>query len=234
MPRILQSSRASSHESTGRTIRSPFLFPSLPSEIQTELRANATLRMFDDGQLVQQRGDESDGFWLIESGQVKMGRYNPDGDMRVFAILGAKDCFGEQSCIGGFPRVADAVAVGPTQILWISIASFFSALDKSPGTERAMLRLLACQLQEALDIILVVRKMPAQKQLARALTTLCGSRPPPVTLTIRHDELAELVGVSRVTIGTLLTRLERDGLLTRGYRLLVIPEPKALGKFARS
>jgi CRP/FNR family transcriptional regulator, cyclic AMP receptor protein len=233
MPSNLQSRRKKKHESTGRTIRSPFLFPSLPAEIRRDLRKTAIVRQYDDGQIIQQRGDASDGFWVIESGQVKMGRYGADGDMRVVAILGAQDSFGEPSCIGEFPRVADAVALGPTELLWISAASFFETLDRSPTTARAVLKMVSAQLQEALDTLMVVRKMPATKQLARTLVALCGTRSPPVTLTIRHDELAELVGVSRMTVGTALARLEADGLLTRHYRRLVINEPMALRLAAR-
>jgi CRP/FNR family transcriptional regulator, cyclic AMP receptor protein len=65
------------------------------------------------------------------------------------------------------------------------------------------------------------------------LVALCGTRPAPVTLTIRHDELAELVGVSRMTVGTALARFEAEGLLTRHYRHLVINEPMALRLAAR-
>ena len=80
----------------------------------------------------------------------------------------------------------------------------------------------------AIVFMLVVRKMPPRQQLARILAALCAAHPAPVTLKIRHEELAELVGVSRMTIGTLLTGLEADGLLTRGYRRLVVTQPEAL------
>ncbi len=233
MPRIIQSRKPKKHESTGRTIRSPFLFPSLPPDVQRNLRKNAIVRHFDDGRIIQHRGDVSDGFWVVESGQVKLGRYQAEGDMRVVAILGAQDSFGEPSCLGEIPRVADAVALGSTDLLWVSAASFFEALERSPLAARAVLKMVSIQLQEALDTLMVVRKMPAKKQLARTLVALCGARPSPVTLTIRHDELAELVGVSRMTIGTALARLEADGLLRRHYGQLIVHDPAALRDVAR-
>jgi CRP/FNR family transcriptional regulator, cyclic AMP receptor protein len=233
MPSSLHSRRAKRHESTGRTIRSPFLFPSLPAEIQHELRIGAIARHFDDGQIIQHRGEISDGFWVIESGQVKMGRYEVDGEMRVVAILGPQDSFGEPSCLGQFPRVADAVALGSTELLWIGEKGFYDALEKSPTTARTVLRIVSVQLQEALDTIMVVRKMPAKAQLARSLVALCGQRPAPVTLAVRHDELSELVGVSRMTIGTALAALEREGLVSRRYRQIVVHDPAALRQVVR-
>jgi CRP/FNR family transcriptional regulator, cyclic AMP receptor protein len=209
------------------------MFGALPEALQKSLRQDAVVRNFNDGQLIHQRGDKSDGFWVIESGQVKMGRYQAEGDMRVFAILGAHDSFGEPACLGEFPRVADAVAIGPTRLLWIGEAALFEMLDRSPTAARAVLRVMSIQFQEALDALLVVRKMPPRTQLARVIATLCGKRPAPVTLVVRHEELAELVGVSRMTIGTLLTGLEADGLLSRGYRQLVVSDPKALRDMSR-
>jgi CRP/FNR family transcriptional regulator, cyclic AMP receptor protein len=204
------------------------MFGALPDALQQDLRSGATVRTFSDGQLIHQRGDRSDGFWVIETGQVKMGRYQPEGDMRVFAILGSGDSFGEPACFGEFNRVADAVALGSVRLLWIGKTALFAMLDHSPIAARALLRVLSIQFQEALDGLLVVRKMPPRQQLARILTTLCAAQPAPVTLKVRHEELAELIGVSRMTIGTLLTGLEAEGLLTRGYRQLIVNDPEAL------
>jgi CRP/FNR family transcriptional regulator, cyclic AMP receptor protein len=106
-------------------------------------------------------------------------------------------------------------------------------LERSPASARAVLKIVSIQLQDALDMIMVVRKMPAKAQLARSLVALCGKRPAPVILTIRHSELSELVGVSRITIGTALAALERDGLVTRQYRHLVIHDPDALRLVSR-
>ncbi len=228
MPSGIHSTDIKRSEATGRTLRSPYMFGALPEAVQQDLRRGAVPRSFSDNQLIHQRGDKPDGFWVIESGQVKMGRHQPDGDLRVFAILGTGDSFGEPACLGEFKRVADAVSVGQTRLLWISESALFEVIEASPAAARAVLRVLSIQFQEALDALLVVRKMPPRQQLARILATLCAAHAAPVTLKIRHEELAELVGVSRMTIGTLLTGLEADGLLTRGYRRLVVTQPEAL------
>ena len=233
MPRIIHSPPISRHEATGGTIGSPFLFQTLPEDVRATLRCGATIRNFADRQIIQLRGDPADGFWVIEAGQVKLGRYGTDGDMQVIAILGTGDSFGEPSCLGGFARVADAAAVGSTRLLWVAEGSFFAALDRSPGAMRAVLKTVSIQLQEALDRLLVVRKMPATQQIARAIATLCGARRGPVTLSLRQDELGELVGVSRITVGTALARLEAEGVLTRHYRKITVIDLGALRKMGR-
>jgi CRP/FNR family transcriptional regulator, cyclic AMP receptor protein len=231
MPSILQSSNIV--ENTGRTVSSPGIFQGFPLPIREELLAAAVRRKYECGQLIQHRGDKIDGFSVIDKGQVKTGHYQPDGEMRVLAILGTGDSFGELACLGGFARVADAEAIGKTELLWVSETELSRVLAISPESSKGLLRIIALQLQEALDNLIVFRKQPAAKKLARTLLALCADRPAPVQVTIRHAELAELVGVTRITVATGLSTLERGGFLQRHYGKISITDPKALGEWLK-
>ncbi len=226
MSTFLQS--ATKRENTGRTIRSQGIFEKLPETAKMQLIGSASVKKFNDGQMLQHTGDTSDGFWVISKGQVKLGRYSSSGDMRVIVILGPQDSFGELACLGGYPRVLDAEAVGKTELLWVSGAQLTKVLASSAELSLAITRMLAVQLQEALNHIVVDRKLPATLRLTRTLLILCEGRRAPVTLSMRQQEMAELVGVSRMSIATALSKLEREGYLTRGYGDVVIHDPGAL------
>ncbi len=232
MSRNLQSKRL--RENTSGTLRVQGMFRGLPSEVREVLMATAIRRFFAPGQLVQHRGDTLDGFWVIEKGQVKAGHYLADGDMQVLIILGAGDSFGELSCLGGFPRVVDVESVGESELLWISDVEFSRAIANSPQVSRALLRSISIQLQEALDNLLVVRKMSPGKRLARILLGMVRGRAAPVALKVRQLELAELVGVTRMTISTSLERMEKMGLIERHYRKIIVHDPEALSKWMQS
>ncbi|NJM51620.1 MAG: winged helix-turn-helix domain-containing protein [Sphingomonadales bacterium] len=66
------------------------------------------------------------------------------------------------------------------------------------------------------------------------IIALCGERPAPVTLIVRQSELAELIGVSRMTISKLVTEMEQAGLVVRKYRGLVVRDPEALRQWVRA
>lgn len=234
MPTNLQSGGKSQFEPTGRTIGSPPLFKILDPDIQERLLAQAIARDFADGQIIQQHGDEPTGFWIIKSGQVKMGRFDAEGDMRAVLILGPEDSFGEMAVLGTYPRVVDAVAVGEVRLLWVSDSHFLSIVENTPGALRDIVRIFAEQLQEALNLLVAVSKMPVKKRLARMLVTLCGDRPAPVSLSLRHAEMAEFIGVSRMTIAKILTDLEKEGMIRRGYRQLIIQDPALLAAWMRN
>ena len=86
------------------------LFSALPPDMRSELRINASSRTFSDGQMIQQRGDEADGFWLVETGSVAVGQFLIDGEFRAVGLLGPGDSYGELALFSGRPRVVDAVA----------------------------------------------------------------------------------------------------------------------------
>jgi CRP/FNR family transcriptional regulator, cyclic AMP receptor protein len=232
MPRILQSQNLP--ENTGRSVGAPALFASLPGSLQTELRTKAIRRGFASGQFLHHRGDAADGFWIVEAGQVKCGHQDAQGNMHVLFILGPGDSFGELACLGQFERVLDIEALGNVEMLWVSEKIFSEVLGRSPEIARGMLKILAKQLQEALDNLLVFRNMPAPKRLAQRLLAFAGDRQSPVKLAIRQQELAELIGVSRMTIASALAELEGEGLVSRHYRHIVVEDVAALRRWLRN
>jgi CRP/FNR family transcriptional regulator, cyclic AMP receptor protein len=226
MSTILQSS--SKRENTGRTIRAQGMFGELPDDIRQQLTSSARIKKYTDGQLIQHRGDDSTSFFAITSGQVKMGHYDKNGGMRTLMILGAGDSFGEMSCLGRFPRALDGEAVGETELLQISEKRFSEALLASPILCREVIRVLSVYLQEAMDHLVVYRKLPAPKRLVRSLLALSKGKPAPIILNIRHQELAELIGVSRVSIAKTLSLLGKKGYLECGYGQIIIHDRKLL------
>lgn len=232
MPKILQSQIPL--ENTGRSVGAPTLFDSLPKAIQVELRRGAIGKIFTDGQLIWHRGDIAEGFWIIETGQVKIGHHSASGEMQALFILGPGDSFGELACLGEFPRVVDAEAVGVVEMLWIGDTVLTATIASSPKISSAFIKALSQQLQEALDRLIVFRNMPAPKRLAQNLLALAEGKAAPVKLGIRQQELAELVGVSRMTIASALAQLEALGLVTRHYRHLIVNDPAKLRQWMKS
>jgi CRP/FNR family transcriptional regulator, cyclic AMP receptor protein len=221
-------------EHSGRSIAAPALFQAFPPNLQVELRAGAIRKTFPDGQFLYHRGDAADGLWLIEKGQVKLGHYDAQGDMQALFIMGPGDSFGEMACIGRFPRVIDAQAMGNAEMLWISDAMLTRAITGSPEVMRELLRIFAVQLQEALDDLISYRNIAAPRRLAQRLLALGEGQSAPVRLGITQQEMAELIGVSRMTIVSALTNLEQQGLVKRHYRYLMIGDPEALQRWVDS
>ncbi len=211
-------------ERTSSTIRTQSIFGGLPKSVQEQLTTGGRRLKFSDGKIVQHRGDDASSFFAIKKGQIKLGRYDEHGEMRAMIILAEGDGFGEMACLGNFPRIADGEAVGEVELIEISENKFTAALLASPELSREVMRVLSRQLQEAMDNLIIYRKLPAPLRLVRALIMMCEDRKAPVDLAIRHQELAELVGVSRMSIAKTLEQLEQLNLIERGYRKITVTD----------
>ncbi|WP_284123727.1 Crp/Fnr family transcriptional regulator [Parerythrobacter aestuarii] len=205
----------------GRSLASPTLFGLLEPELQAELREAAPLRRFASGQLIQQRGEESNGFWLIESGAVVVGQYLPDGDFRAVAHLQPGDSYGELAWLAGRARVVDAVAKTASTVRWIEGARYEALLARSPEAMRRLLGGLAEELQEMIDLVAGQHGGTGLNRIAHLLRNLSATGP---VITLGQQELGDLAGVTRVTANGALKELEAAGCITRGYRRITVTD----------
>ena len=207
------------------------LFSALDTALQAHLVRTSRERSFADGQIIQQRGDPADGFWLIEQGAVRVGQFLPDGEFRAVALLGAGDSYGELAVFSGKPRIVDAVSRGESRLRLIAARPFLEALGNYPASTKALLGALSEQLQDTLSILAGLRHGTNPARLAGLLATMAGEEHTG-TVTITQQELADLLGVTRATANAALKDLQRRGLVERGYGTVRIPDRDRLARFA--
>ena len=208
------------------------LFSALDSGLQAHLLRISRERIFEYGQIIQQRGDPADGFWLIEAGAVRVGQFLPDGEFRAVALLGAGDSYGELAVFSGKPRIVDAISRGESRVRLIAARPFLDALANYPASTRELLGALSEQLQDTLSILAGLRHGTNPARLAGLLSTMAGDDEGAASVTITQQELADLLGVTRATANAALKDLHRRGLIERGYGRIRIPDPERLARFA--
>jgi CRP/FNR family transcriptional regulator, cyclic AMP receptor protein len=101
-----------------------------------KLAGLAKVKEYPPDSVVIQAGDPSRAFYLILSGQARVGK--PRG-----GLLRTGDYFGEMGLIDGEPRAASIVAVDELQVMTLPRAPFLRLLEQEPGIAVAMLAELA-------------------------------------------------------------------------------------------
>ncbi|HEX2814730.1 MAG TPA: Crp/Fnr family transcriptional regulator [Sphingopyxis sp.] len=187
-----------------------------PAE-RERLVAMAPARRFADGQFVQQQGDPGDAFWAVVEGHVLVGRFAEDGGFTAFAVLGPGDLFGELAFFTGVPRQADALASGQARLVAIDRALLRRLMAADVGWAELLLRSLGRQLAGALDIIDAERRLGSADRLLRLLRMMAADGGDDTTVRATQQQLADLLGVSRVTLGAALRDLTARGLVETGY-----------------
>lgn len=204
------------------------MFSALPAEAQAALVASSRARAFAEGAIIQQRGEEAGGFYLIEGGSVAVGQFLSSGEFRSIALLGPGDSWGELAMFAQRPRVVDAIARAPSLVRFIPTATFDRVLAGNPQVMRELLGALSSQLQEVLDVMAGIRRGSARPRVAAILATLTRDASMIANIAITQQELAELLGLTRATVNSVLSELEGAGIIARGYGTIRVLDRAAL------
>lgn len=209
------------------------LFEVLDPALQAHLIRGSRLRDFANGEIIQQRGEPANGFWLIEEGAVMVGQFLRDGEFRAVALLGAGDSYGELAVFSGRPRIVDAVSRGESKVRFIAAKPFLDALGNYPIATRKLLGALSAQLQDTLAQLAGLRQGSNPERLAGLLANMADRAGQIATVRATQQELADLLGVTRVTANAALRELEKQGLVKRGYGTIEILDAPMMALFAQ-
>lgn len=147
-------------------------------------------------------------------------------------MLGRGDSWGELAIFAKNSRVVDGLARSRCVLRFIRANAFEGALAQNPLAMRTLLGALSAQLQESLDINAGIRSGSARARVAGLLATLSGKAPLPAAVDMSQHELAELLGLSRMTVNSALRDYERDGYLRREYGRIEVLDRAGLARAA--
>jgi len=117
-------------------------------------------------------------------------------------------------------------AIGETEILQIPTRRFFDLFNREPDIGRALLTIALRRIHFMMEFIGGQRRWPLAVRIAHMLLTSVEDRASSHRHTIhcRQEDLAELLGVSRVAVSKSLRLLSDDGWLTMGYGSLELDD----------
>ncbi len=157
-------------------------------------------------------GDPCDAIYFIEQGRVRLTRLSPEKKRVILALLGPGDLIGEAAWETG-EHETYAETVEDTRLYQISRESFENLVRQNPNFALRLIQILGLRLKQAQARIedLVFRSVPSR--VARLLLSLAethGKVTPSgirVEFKLTHQEIANMVGSSRVTVTQILNRM---------------------------
>ncbi len=122
-------------------LRSVPLFASVSEEFIEHLRQNVELISYNQGQVICKEGEESNAFYLIRFGVVRVSQGLAGGEI-VRRYLSRGDCFGEIGLLKAVRRSATCIALDAVDVVRITADEFNLMLEKFPDV-RAQLEAVA-------------------------------------------------------------------------------------------
>ncbi len=204
----------------------------LPDDAYRAACERARGKKFADGDALHLRGDTSPRLCIVANGGVRLGRFRPDGSFNLVTVLGVGGHFGDI----GLQRAAyshDGFAVGNCEIHLIEADVLDDLLRNQPGFALGIWRCNTARLNAVLELYDDALTLGVTARLAKVIHIHMGCGELADGVACRQRDFAELLGVTKVSIGNALKELEKAGLVETGYRYVRVPDKARLQTWLR-
>jgi CRP-like cAMP-binding protein len=115
----------------------PFFSP-LKTDERKKLADEATLHVFNQGEMIIREGDPGRSIYVILDGQVRVFTRDHHGEELELAVLGASQFFGEMSFLTGKPRSGSVMALDTSVIVELSYTSMRRVVKEHPTVKKVL------------------------------------------------------------------------------------------------
>lgn len=210
------------------------VFQGLPSEHLAELAKLAIAQPYDKGDILFHQGNEGIGFFVVQSGRVKVYKLSADGKEQILHIFSARDHFAEVPALDGECFPASASAIEKSVVLFFPRQAFLQLLEQRPTLAINLLKSFARHLRHFSHLVdnLALREVPAR--LAHYLLSLSeqSGHAETVELDLPKGQLAARLGTIPETLSRVFAKLGRDGLIEIEGSQVTLLDPDRLNQLA--
>jgi CRP/FNR family transcriptional regulator, dissimilatory nitrate respiration regulator len=209
-------------------LRAHHLFAGLSPPQMQRVLATSHVEEYESGQLLFDRGQPAQHFYIVLSGQVNLVLYSKSGEEKIVDILADGQSFAEAVMfMEGSVYPVSAVAAARSHVARFANREYVSILRESPDTCLRMLGHLSQRLHMRIREIEYLTLESATHRLVR----LIDGRLPPghdgateVTLAESRQELASRLSMKPETLSRILRHLSDGGAIIVQGRTLKIPD----------
>jgi CRP/FNR family transcriptional regulator, cyclic AMP receptor protein len=195
----------------------------LNSEELKALSAQGILKSYPKNTIIVSEGDETDSFYIIVNGRVKVFVSDEEGRDIILATQGAGDYFGEMVLDGG-PRSASVATLEPSRFAVIPKARFRDFLYSHPAFSIDLVEKLIARTRALTENVKSLALMDVYGRVARLLLEIAveqnGQMIVPEKLT--QQDIASRVGASREMISRIFKDLTIGGYISIDKRRITI------------
>lgn len=217
--------RADHSQELERLKQSPW-FSSLPEALKTQILQRSTVRSFRKGEFMIREGGPPRGLYGLMHGRSRHVRSVGDGDEVLIHVGEPGIWFGEFPLLSGLPSIGSVLADTPVRTLFLPAAEYMRIVEVEPRFYREFNRLMWERYALLFRFMAEAQGLAPEAWLRSRLLGVAevqqGERPlrGPATITMSQSELANMIGLSRQTLSTLLARLQARGVIEVGYRTI--------------
>ena len=223
------------HRVHHQILRSHHLFEPLNEEQMDELMSTAQLLSIDKGEPLFRQGEAANGFYFVIAGAVKIYRLTPDGQEKVFEVIGNRQTFAEAMMLMDTPNyVASAEALCPTQLYRIANTTYMRLLQSNSRLTFALLGKLCVRLHQRVNEIETLSLKNATHRVVRYLITQLARLSDgnnSFELPMAKQLIAGHLSIQPETFSRIIRRLIDEEIITQEGRLIAVLDRPRLEQF---
>ena len=205
--------------------------------------AAGQLLRYRAGELIYMQQDSADILYLIREGRVRVYLSTESGEEVTLEIVEKGRIFGESSFVQDACRPTTVSAVTDTELVACRLSELGPALCGSWELTSALLQMMSDTCDYLSRLVKRAYLYDRRERLAAFLLEQTAVDNPDKgivdgALPYTHEDLALVVGLSRVTVTRVLGEFQRQGWVECGYRKIRVRDREglrqALGRFGKS
>jgi CRP-like cAMP-binding protein len=190
------------------------------------------IRSIGKRDVIYSEGDTCQGVYAVLKGKVKVYKSHDLGKDLILRILGKGRMMSYVSLLQGEIHLDSAVALEPSEIMFIPRNSFFHWLEGQPKMMIEIMQLMSNELVFERERAVNLAYSSVRKRTANSLLRLkskfhVGNPDVLFTMPISRDDLAAMVGTATESVIRTLSDFKEEGLIKiQGSSITIVNEEK--------
>ena len=213
-------------------LQSVSLFFDLSEKELGYIEEKMVTRRYENGNYIFLEDSEGEQCFFVAKGSVKVTRLSKDGREVILTMLNAGDFFGEMSLLDGESRSANVIALEETEVLTLNREDFLVVLHDYPTIAIQLVKEMAGRLRKSDRQIASLSLSDAEKRITMCIIRFADDQgvikngKVSIPKTPIQQDIANMAGTSRETVSRALSILEKENLIERNGRELIILDYK--------
>ena len=213
-------------------LQSVSLFFDLSEKELGYIEEKMVTRRYENGNYIFLEDSEGEQCFFVAKGSVKVTRLSKDGREVILTMLNAGDFFGEMSLLDGESRSANVIALEETEVLTLNREDFLVVLHDYPTIAIQLVKEMAGRLRKSDRQIASLSLSDAEKRITMCIIRFADDQgvikngKVNIPKTPIQQDIANMAGTSRETVSRALSILEKENLIERNGRELIILDYK--------
>jgi CRP/FNR family cyclic AMP-dependent transcriptional regulator len=203
-----------------------------PDELDEVSKYIALTKTIEKGQILLMEGDHSEYMYFIISGAVKVYKRSENGKEQILNIASTGETLNDVSTFDGGECAMDMLAMTPVRLYAIKKEDMKILFEKCPKVALNVAGVLAAKVRRDSSLVEVLSFDLVISRLARLILKQSEAGGGLLPLFTQQD-LAAMVGTSRVVVNRSLRAMEEKGAIRLERRSIVITDEQVLRDLLR-